>query len=53
VTTGVLILHIYMAAISKEERPAFFSMFTGKVPEEYARHHHQLWHDQIKENQGG
>lgn len=53
VTTGLLILHIYMAAISKEERPAFFSMFSGEVPAEYARHHHQLWYDQIKENQGG
>ena len=37
VTTALLILHIYMAAISKEERPAFISMFTGTVPAEYAQ----------------
>ena len=47
-TLGLLLLHIYMAAIAKEERPAFFSMFSGQVPAEYARHHHKLWYDQIK-----
>ncbi|EFI33835.1 formate dehydrogenase gamma subunit [Desulfonatronospira thiodismutans ASO3-1] len=44
-----LIVHIYMAAISREERPAFKSMFTGKVPESYAKHHHELWYNQIKD----
>lgn len=48
VTFAVLLVHIYMAAISKEERPAFFSMFTGKVPEEYAEHHHKIWYEKIK-----
>jgi formate dehydrogenase subunit gamma len=47
--TGGLLVHIYMAAISPDERPAFFSMFTGSVPEEYAEHHHKLWYDEIKE----
>ncbi|OPL07564.1 MAG: cytochrome B6 [delta proteobacterium ML8_F1] len=42
-----LLVHIYMAAISKEERPAFMSMFTGQVPQHYAKHHHQLWYDQV------
>jgi len=46
--TGGLLVHIYMAAISPEERPAFFSMFTGTVPEDYAEHHHKLWYDEIK-----
>jgi formate dehydrogenase subunit gamma len=46
--TGGLLIHIYMAAISPEERPAFFSMFTGFVPENYAEHHHKLWYDEIK-----
>ncbi|MCB2193078.1 MAG: cytochrome b/b6 domain-containing protein [Deltaproteobacteria bacterium] len=49
VTTALLMVHIYMAAISKEERPAFISMFTGKVPEEYAKHHHQLWYEELEE----
>jgi len=38
-----LLVHIYMAAISPEEKPGFRSMFTGQVPEDYARHHHGLW----------
>jgi formate dehydrogenase subunit gamma len=38
-----LLVHIYMAAISPEEKPGFRSMFTGTVPEDYARHHHGLW----------
>jgi formate dehydrogenase subunit gamma len=43
-----LLIHIYMAAIAPDERPAFWSMFSGKVPEEYARHHHALWYHSIK-----
>lgn len=50
-TVGVvfagLLVHIFMAAISREERPAFMSMFTGNVSEHYARHHHPLWHAQV------
>ena len=45
-TTMLLLVHVYMAAISREERPAFISMFTGRVPADYARHHHKLWYDQ-------
>jgi formate dehydrogenase subunit gamma len=41
-----LLVHIYMAAIAREERPAFRSMFTGTVPESYAMHHHKLWWEQ-------
>ncbi|WP_045211460.1 formate dehydrogenase subunit gamma [Desulfonatronovibrio magnus] len=44
-----LLVHIYMAAISREERPAFKSMFSGSVPESYARHHHELWYDEVKD----
>jgi len=45
---GILLIHIYMAAISREERPAFISMFTGEVPEDYARHHHKLWYEKVE-----
>ena len=38
-----LFVHIYMAAFSLDERPGFRSMFSGRVPEDYARHHHPLW----------
>jgi formate dehydrogenase subunit gamma len=51
VTFALLLVHIYMAAISKEERPAFFSMFTGKVPAEYAAHHHRLWYEGLSEEE--
>jgi len=50
-----LLVHIYMAAISPEERPGFRSMFTGHVPENYARHHHGLWYEKVRsapENDG-
>jgi formate dehydrogenase subunit gamma len=42
-----LLVHIFMAAISREERPAFKSMFTGNVSEHYAKHHHWLWYAQV------
>jgi formate dehydrogenase subunit gamma len=54
VTVGLvfagLLIHIYMAAIAAGERPAFISMFTGSVPEDYAKHHHRLWYEEVKEN---
>jgi len=52
VTVGLvfagLLIHIYMASIAAGERPAFISMFTGSVPEDYAKHHHRLWYDEVK-----
>jgi formate dehydrogenase subunit gamma len=43
-----LLIHVFMASIAAGEQPAFISMFTGKVPEDYARHHHKLWLDEVK-----
>jgi formate dehydrogenase subunit gamma len=52
VTVGALfaglLIHIFMASIAAGERPAFISMFTGSVPEDYAKHHHRLWYDEVK-----
>jgi formate dehydrogenase subunit gamma len=52
VTSGLvfagLLIHIFMASIAAGERPAFISMFTGTVPEEYAKHHHKLWYEGAK-----
>lgn len=42
-----LLIHIYMASIAAGELPALISMFTGTVPEEYAKHHHKNWYDKI------
>ena len=41
-------IHVYMAGIAAGERPAFISMITGKVPADYAEHHHKLWFDKVK-----
>jgi len=46
-----LLVHIYMAAISPEERPGLRSMFTGTVPQDYARHHHGLWLEALEKGQ--
>ncbi len=47
VFAGVFV-HVYMAALFPEERPAFFSMITGKVNELYAYLHHYKWWQEIK-----
>ena len=43
-----LLIHIYMAAIAKGETPAFISMFTGKVPADYAASHHKQWFNEYE-----
>ncbi len=48
-----LLVHIYMAAISPEEKPGFRSMFTGTVPQDYARHHHGLWLESLPKGDSG
>ncbi|MDO9082075.1 MAG: cytochrome b/b6 domain-containing protein [Humidesulfovibrio sp.] len=48
-----LLVHIYMAAVSPEEKPGLRSMFTGQVPEDYARHHHGLWLDSLEKDDTG
>jgi len=40
-----LVIHIYMGALFPEERPAFFSMFSGKVNALYAYLHHRKWYE--------
>jgi formate dehydrogenase subunit gamma len=44
-----LFVHVYMGAVLPEERPAFYSMFSGKVPELYAYRHHYKWWREYKE----
>jgi|YelNatPaOPRAMG01_1025707.scaffolds.fasta_scaffold00153_27 formate dehydrogenase subunit gamma len=43
-----IFIHVYMAALFPEERPAFFSMITGKVNELYAYLHHYKWWREVK-----
>jgi len=44
-------IHIYMAALVREERPALRSMICGTVPAAYARAHHPHWNWQAGEGQ--
>ena len=46
VFSGIFV-HIYMAAFMPNERPAFFSMFSGQVDAQYAYHHHYKWYQQL------
>ena len=43
-----LMVHIYMAGIAKGQRPVFLSMFTGKVPADYAASHYKRWFEEIQ-----
>ena len=43
-----LMVHAYMGAVFPEERPAFFSMITGRVNELYAYKHHFKWWRETK-----
>jgi formate dehydrogenase gamma subunit len=43
-----LSVHITMAAIMAEERPALRSMVTGYVSREHAEHHSRKWVDELK-----
>lgn len=44
-------IHIYMAALVREERPALLSMLHGTVPLAYAKEHHPRWNWRSGEGQ--
>jgi formate dehydrogenase subunit gamma len=46
-----LVVHVYMGAVFPEEKPAFFSMFTGTVNELFAYNHHFKWWREVKTEQ--
>ncbi|MGC8792827.1 MAG: cytochrome b/b6 domain-containing protein [Bryobacteraceae bacterium] len=48
VVVSGLMIHVYMGAVFPEEKPAFFSMITGLVPEEYAYKHHRKWWEEVR-----
>jgi formate dehydrogenase gamma subunit len=48
VVVSGLMIHVYMGAVFPEEKPAFFSMFTGMVNEEFAYKHHHKWWKEVK-----
>jgi len=48
VVVSGLMIHVYMGAVFPEEKPAFFSMITGVVPETFAYKHHRKWWEEVK-----
>ncbi len=48
VVVSGLMVHVYMGAVFPEEKPAFFSMITGNVPELFAYSHHFKWWREVK-----
>ncbi len=49
-----LVVHVFMALVVPTERPALWSMLTGRITASYAREHNARWVDKIEKNgQGG
>ena len=48
-----LAVHVTMAALVREERPALKSMVTGKVPKEHALSHATKWAEELAEKGSG
>jgi formate dehydrogenase subunit gamma len=51
VVVSGLMVHVYMGAVFPEEKPAFFSMITGNVPELFAYSHHFKWWREMKQKE--
>lgn len=47
VVLGALV-HFFMAALVREERPVLRSMVTGRVSEEFAEHHSSRWLEELR-----
>lgn len=42
-------VHLYLTSIHPRERKSFEAMATGMMEEEYAKHHHERWYNEVKE----
>jgi formate dehydrogenase subunit gamma len=51
VTIAFVFLHIYLATIGNEG--SFEAMVSGEVDENWAKKHHDVWYDEVKEQQSG
>lgn len=47
IVLAFFIVHVYLATVGVEG--SFDAMVSGKVPEEFARQHHDLWYKKLKE----
>lgn len=50
VLMGIILAHIYIGSIGMEG--AYAAMGNGQVEEQWAREHHSLWVDEVKEKEG-
>lgn len=47
----VVLGHIYQTTYNRSSKPSLEAMTTGWVDEEYAKHHHSVWYDEIVEEE--
>lgn len=47
----MLVAHVFAGAILPASWPLIRSMITGNVTEDYVRHHHEKWYQEIKSNE--
>jgi len=51
--TTAIIGHLYLGLLHPVSRTAFWGMFSGYVSVKFARAHHALWYDRVKDKQQG
>lgn len=51
VMVAIFIVHLYLVAINKVMRDCLPAIFTGKVSEQFAEHHHGKWFDDVKKRE--
>ncbi|WP_066310220.1 formate dehydrogenase subunit gamma [Bacillus sp. FJAT-29814] len=47
----MLVAHVFAGAILPASWPLIRSMITGNVTEDYVKHHHEKWYQEIKDNE--
>lgn len=47
----MLVAHVFAGAVLPASWPLIRSMITGNVKEEYVKHHHEKWYQEIKNNE--
>lgn len=48
---AVIVGHIYLSVGHPNSRPAMQGILKGEIPEDYAKEHHGLWHDELMEQE--
>lgn len=45
-------VHVYLCVFHPHERISFNAMVTGYMDKEYAKHNHELWYNEVKDQEG-